>query len=580
MQEALLRGEQQRRPQDDRPGGFALGRGAMDNHRDGSGGQYYAAQFRRGPGQRHGGQGGHHAGGGPSSSSSSASRGNPGPSSSNPGYGGGPYRGTASYGATGASGASSSSLSAKKGRVSRSCLANFCLSPSTVVILYLVVLVFSSASERIAFKVMLDTLRPFRFFLAQLVMLAYVPIMFAVVAYKKLRTDHIQPEMEEFPKCKFAFMALMDVMQVVIVMISGGVIPAPLTVLLLQSLIPATMIASRIFLGNRYRWQHYFGALIILASISVNMIPLISQELRGDGGGSSSGHHNDTEALRVLADGGGGGSSSGSSGGSNFPPQPTASEIAWNSLIYFLCCVPGAVSAVYKESALKAQPMDVYYLNAWVAFFQFIVSIPFAPIAFHFQEWSSASTTKWSDFRYLFENIGMGFDCWLFGVDPPHTYADQTPVLGAAYVHCNVSRMFFPELIWYVDLVLVFLSHTHPISLYPSASFFCSPLFAGRAAPRVLLHRGKHDVQHFCDAGHQTRVSHTDVRGYYCGCADCVHCAAILPVLDGQPACESVHLALLCWDYGGGRRPDTVPLDGRRTWIGCRVEGTAVNGHD
>ena len=94
---------------------------------------------------------------------------------------------------------------------------------------------------------------------------------------------------------------------------------------------------------------------------------------------------------------------------------------------------------MYKESALKAQPMDVYYLNAWVAFFQFIISIPFAPIAFHFQEWSSASTTKWSDFRYLFENIGMGFNCWLFGENPPHTYTDQTPVLGAAYVHCNVS---------------------------------------------------------------------------------------------------------------------------------------------
>ena len=64
-----------------------------------------------------------------------------------------------------------------------------------------------------------------------------------------------QPEMEEFPKCKFAFMALMDVAQVIIVMISGGVIPAPLTVLLLQSLIPATMVASRLFLGNRYRWR-------------------------------------------------------------------------------------------------------------------------------------------------------------------------------------------------------------------------------------------------------------------------------------------------------------------------------------
>ena len=65
--------------------------------------------------------------------------------------------------------------------------------------------------------------------------------------------------------------------------------------LLLQSLIPATMVASRIFLGNHYKWQHYFGALIILVSISVNMVPLISEELV-DGGGSG-GRHNKTLTM-------------------------------------------------------------------------------------------------------------------------------------------------------------------------------------------------------------------------------------------------------------------------------------------
>ena len=422
-----------------------------------------------------------------------------------------------------------------------------CLAPSTIVILYLVVLVFSSATERIAFKVMLDSLRPFRFFLAQLVMLLYVPVMFAVVAYKKLRTDDIQPEMEEFPKCKFALMALLDVAQVIVVMISGGVIPAPLTVLLLQSLIPATMLASRLFLGNRYKWQHCFGALVILVSITVNMLPLISRELskqnagsgtEGHGSGSSDWAHQNNSGIGHPT--GSQGTGSGAHGSGGFPPQPTANEIAWNSLIYLLCCVPGALSAIYKESALKAQPMDIYFLNAWVAFFQFILSIPFAPIAFHFQEWSTASTTAWSDFRYLFENVGMGFNCWLFGTNPPQRYADGTPVLGAAYVHCNVScEVFF----FWCHLIPFFFTARFSnrlaySSCLPSLTldfvmvnvlnmFRIFSLAAGTTAG-VLLHRYKHDLQYFCHPCHQARISYTHVCCHYCGSSHCLHSVAFL----------------------------------------------------
>ena len=87
-------------------------------------------------------------------------------------------------------------------------------------------------------------------------MLIYVPIMFTIVSYKKLRTNDIQPEMEDFSKCKFAFMALLDVIHVTMVTVSGGIIPAPLTVLLLQGAVPATMFTTRFFLGHRYTWKH------------------------------------------------------------------------------------------------------------------------------------------------------------------------------------------------------------------------------------------------------------------------------------------------------------------------------------
>jgi hypothetical protein len=78
---------------------------------------------------------------------------------------------------------------------------------------------------------------------------------------------------------------------------------------------------------------------------------------------------------------------------------------------------------MYKEYALQTQPMDMYYLNVWSTFFQFVITIPLAPLAFHYQAWSLNGNDKnWSDFRHLFENVGMGVDCWLKGIHPPMSY--------------------------------------------------------------------------------------------------------------------------------------------------------------
>ena len=45
------------------------------------------------------------------------------------------------------------------------------------------VVIMTSAGERASFKMMIDAMKPFRFFLAQLITLIYVPIMFAIVSY-------------------------------------------------------------------------------------------------------------------------------------------------------------------------------------------------------------------------------------------------------------------------------------------------------------------------------------------------------------------------------------------------------------
>jgi len=51
-------------------------------------------------------------------------------------------------------------------------------------------------------------------------------------------------------------------------------------------------------------------------------------------------------------------------------------------LILIGSCIPGAASNVYKEYSLKNNHVDVWYLNAWVAFWQFLFGLLTAPLVF------------------------------------------------------------------------------------------------------------------------------------------------------------------------------------------------------
>ena len=221
------------------------------------------------------------------------------------------------------------------------------------------------------------TQKPFRFFLTQLIMLIYVPIMFTIVSYKKLRTNDIQPEMEDFSKCKFAFMALLDVIHVTMVTVSGGIIPAPLTVLLLQGAVPATMFTTRFFLGHRYTWKHYIGSFLLLLGMCIHMIPMFESVTKNTTTNNAAQMEFFTTTTTSVNTTNISSSSSIDLLHSNSTViLPTETDVLWNCLIYFMCCVPGALSAIYKEYALQTQPMDMYYLNLWVTFFQFVISIP------------------------------------------------------------------------------------------------------------------------------------------------------------------------------------------------------------
>ncbi|OQR89643.1 Drug/Metabolite Transporter (DMT) Superfamily [Thraustotheca clavata] len=216
--------------------------------------------------------------------------------------------------------------------------------PKTVAVLGgLIALIAAEVTERFTFKLMVDRMESYRYFLMQMSTFLYIPPMFCIVGYKATQSDFIDEEVTEFPKSKFFIMGMLDLLQSILIFLPGGRTPATLTVILMQASIPITMFFAQILLKEVYTRYQYIGGSIILIGILIGLIPVFSMVM------------NDV-----------------------FEEQ----EMAWNSFCYFLAAVPGSLSVIYKERALATQPMDVYYLNAWVAVYQFIGGLLLAPIAF------------------------------------------------------------------------------------------------------------------------------------------------------------------------------------------------------
>eukprot|EP01027_Heterolobosea_sp_BB2_P008927 GEZU01013221.1.p1 GENE.GEZU01013221.1~~GEZU01013221.1.p1 ORF type:complete len:315 (-),score=110.10 GEZU01013221.1:184-1128(-) len=102
------------------------------------------------------------------------------------------------------------------------------------------------------------------------------------------------------------------------------------------------MIASFIFLKERYKLFQYLGAAVILAGIGISFLDSVLYK---------------SGASQVQ------------------------NSAIW-CVLYFSNNIPSALSGVYKEIAFKSQPMDIYYLNAWISLWQFIFGLLFFPIQF------------------------------------------------------------------------------------------------------------------------------------------------------------------------------------------------------
>ena len=191
----------------------------------------------------------------------------------------------------------------------------------------------------------------YAFFVSQGVNLLYVVYGGAILLPKMWFGDEITPAMRALPQRRFAFMAILDCCGTFLAAMGAVHTPGQVQSLLNQSLIPCTMIASRVFNHTRYTAAQCAGAAVILLGAAV----VLSPELLGAPAGAP------------PAPGGGG-------------AESAAGSRALSNALYFLANVPMACSAVYKERRFAGDQVHVLYLTQCVSCYQFLFGFVLAPL--------------------------------------------------------------------------------------------------------------------------------------------------------------------------------------------------------
>ncbi|KAG7400889.1 hypothetical protein PHYBOEH_004101 [Phytophthora boehmeriae] len=251
----------------------------------------------------------------------------------------------------------------------------------------ILLLIVAMASERFLFKVMVDRMESYRYFLCQLMTFMYIPPMFCIVSYKAAHEDPMDDEGMEFPKFHFMVMGVLDMLHGMMLFIAGGRTDPTQTLLLMQASIPLSASLSAIFFGVRYTRPQIIGMLAITSGLVVSLLPSVEDIQSKD-----------------------------------FDDR----EIGWNSVFYCLAAIPGSLSMIYKERAIRDQPVNMPYLNAWVSVNQFVAGLLAAPIIFD------------AEFLHLDQKLG-GMMCLLQGeseVSTDHCYMGL-PIL-LLYVFSNI----------------------------------------------------------------------------------------------------------------------------------------------
>ncbi|KAG2394201.1 hypothetical protein C9374_003965 [Naegleria lovaniensis] len=197
-----------------------------------------------------------------------------------------------------------------------------------------VVMVLARSVDFVLYVRMTKKMRNYEYMLADVFLsLGFCFVSWPVTWFKMFRGT-ITKEMRAFPSYKFIVMGIMDSLNVLISTIPSALVSGPVNVLMSQSVVFINMVASFVFLHFRYNVYHIGGVILVMIGITIDIFPLFANTSGGD----------DPNAWLWI-------------------------------LLLFVSNIPAAASNVYKEKYLKEANLDVFYLNSWVALYQFIFGL-------------------------------------------------------------------------------------------------------------------------------------------------------------------------------------------------------------
>jgi drug/metabolite transporter (DMT)-like permease len=174
--------------------------------------------------------------------------------------------------------------------------------------------------------------------LASLFNLVYWP----VVWFRMFVTKQITPEMRKFPWYRFLIMGFLDCVTNTVQTLDASYVSGPINVVVGQMVILTNVILSYVFLGSRYNIMHIGGVLVVIVGVALDVLPCLLSINRS---------------------------------------SQEINQWPW-ILILLLNAIPMAASNVYKERHLKKANLDIWYVQAWVMFWQWIFGLFIFPIVF------------------------------------------------------------------------------------------------------------------------------------------------------------------------------------------------------
>lgn len=284
------------------------------------------------------------------------------------------------------------------------------------IILSLVV-IMSSTGEQVLRKLVASNMYNYRWFLVQLLSLfafvqAGICLLFQLWQHRS-NINHIFPVMRPdspkfgLPMKSFFYIAILDTAHSVCLVISLGIIPSTLSVLLPQLLVPITMFFHAVANNSPCYGYYFIGGLLIFSGCLVSFIEKILYFKSCDGGRSRG-------------------------------------ELIANGIMLIVGIIPSALSSSYKKYYLEKTLVNLYAFNWITSGFQFLIGFFIAPLAIELQyvvhtpinsphatmsssltnvETSPAITyynnnvNRTSYSRGIFDNFAWGWKCIIKGVD-------------------------------------------------------------------------------------------------------------------------------------------------------------------